>query len=239
MGHTIEIPARDGGAFAAYRATPATLPAPGLVLMQYICGVNRVMRDIADRFAALGYLAAVPDLFWRQEPNVALIDDPAHPTPEEEKRSLELNAGFDDAAAVSDLQATVDWLRRSPDCTGKVGGLGYCLGGRIAYLMAARTDADCSVGYYGVNIDHYLSEASHIARPLLLHIAGSDILCPPPVQAKIGAALKSQPSVRLETYPGAGHAFALDGGRNFDAAAAALANRRSEAFLAENLRAAG
>jgi carboxymethylenebutenolidase len=239
MGHTVEIAAKDGNAFAAYVATPVTLPAPGLVLMQYICGVNKVMRDIADRFAALGYLAAVPDLFWRQEPGVALIDDPARPTPAEEKKSLALNAGFDDAAAVGDLQATIDWLRASPDCTGKVGGLGYCLGGRTAYLMAARTDADCSVGYYGVNIDHYLAEASRIARPLLLHIAGSDMLCPPPVQAKIVAALQPLPSVRLETYPGAGHAFALDGGRNFDPAAAALANRRSEAFLAEQLVAAG
>ena len=100
-----------------------------------------------------------------------LINDPAKPDPDEQARALELNQGFDDEAAASDLQATISFLRGHGKCTGQVGALGYCLGGRMAYLTAARTDAECSVGYYGVNIDRYLGEAENIGRPLMLHIA--------------------------------------------------------------------
>jgi carboxymethylenebutenolidase len=236
MGKTIEIPATDGGTFSAYLAAPPASPAPGLVLIQYICGVNLVMRKLADQFAGLGYLVAVPDLFWRQEPNVRLIDDPARPTKAEHEKSLALNAGFDDETGILDLMAAMSWLRSSPSCSGKVGALGYCLGGRMAYLTATRSDADCNVGYYGVNIEHYLDEASHIRAPLLLHIAERDVLCPPERQDSIRAALAQVPRAIVQVYPGAGHAFALRGGQNFAAEAAELADRRSLAFLAQHLR---
>jgi carboxymethylenebutenolidase len=227
----IEISSEDGGRFAAYLAEPGTSRAPGLVLMQYICGVNRVMRRLADEFAAAGFLVAVPDLFWRQEPNVRLIDDPTRPSKEEQQKALALNAGFDDATGIADLRATLAWLRRSPRCSGKVAALGYCLGGRLAYLMAARSDADCSVGYYGVNIEKYLHEAGNIRRPLLLHIAGRDELSTPAAQARISDTLAGNACVTLHIYPEARHAFALAGGHNFNAAAAALADRRSMDFL--------
>jgi carboxymethylenebutenolidase len=236
MGEMIEIHSAEGGRFAAYLARPAASRAPGLVLLQYICGVNRVMRGLADGFAAEGYLVAVPDLFWRQEPGVRLIDDPAQPSEAETKKSLALNAGFDDEAGVADLAATLAWLRASPASSGKVGALGYCLGGRLAFLMATRTDADCCVGYYGVNIERYLGEAARIRRPLLLHIAERDALCPPPAQAQIIAALARVPGAATEVHPGAGHAFALPRGHNFSAAAAEAANLRSAAFLSEHLR---
>ena len=223
------------GKFDAYLAVPSQLPAPGLVLMQYICGVNNVMRRLANEFAGHGYLIACPDLFWRQEPGVQLIQDPSKPDPAEQQRALELNAGFDDAAATADLKATLGYLRGRPDCTGRVGALGYCLGGRLAFLTAARSDADCSVGYYGVNIDRYLDEAGAVAEPLMLHIAGADELCSREAHDSIVDTLAPIDCVTLHEYDGAGHAFALEGGHNYRADAAALANERSLVFLRQNL----
>ncbi|MXW93457.1 MAG: dienelactone hydrolase family protein [Rhodospirillaceae bacterium] len=236
-GETVAIEGPDGK-FDAYLARPAQRPAPGLVLMQYICGVNAVMRRLADGFAGHGYLVACPDLFWRQEPGVQLIQDPSKPDPAEQQRALDLNAGFDDAAATADLNATIDWLRGSPDCTGRAGALGYCLGGRLAFLTAARSDADCSVGYYGVNIDRYLGEAGTIASPLMLHIAGADELCSQEAHDAIVGTLDPLDAVTLHEYEGAGHAFALEGGHNYRADAAALANARSLAFLQQHLNGA-
>ena len=231
---TVSIDGPDGK-FDAYLAVPSQLPAPGLVLMQYICGVNNVMRRLADEFAGHGYLVACPDLFWRQEPGVQLIQDPSKPDPAEQQRALELNAGFDDAAATADLKATLRYLRGRPDCTGRVGALGYCLGGRLAFLTTARSDADCSVSYYGVNIDGYLGEAGAISRPLMLHIAGADELCSREAHDSIVDTLAPIDCVTLHEYEGAGHAFALKGGHNYRADAAALANERSLAFLRQNL----
>jgi len=230
-----KIDALDGGSFDAYIAKPTQSSAPGLVLMQYICGVNKVMRDIADDFAAQGYLVACPDLFWRQEPNIQLNDDPANPNPEHFKRALELNDGFDDEAAVNDLTATLNFLRSHDACSGTVGNLGYCLGGRTAYLMAARTDTDCSVGYYGVNIQGYLDEADNIAKPLMLHLAGNDEFCPTDIAATIVDRLDPLPQTTLFEYEGAGHAFALAGGQNYNESASNLANQRSLTFLKDQL----
>ena len=235
MGQDVVITSQDGNAFGAYAATPPEARAPGLVLIQYICGVNRVMRALADDFASKGFHVAVPDLFWRQEPGVQLINDPSRPTEAEQKRALELNAGFDDANGVADLIATVDWLRKGDGASGKVGVLGYCLGGRLSYLMATRSNADCAVGYYGVNIERYLGEVSGISKPLMLHIAGNDALCGPDARAQIAATLKAVPTAEVYSYAGAGHAFALANGHNFDAAAAEAANRRSLAFLSRYL----
>lgn len=237
MGMDVTIAARDGGRFGAYVAAPAQSRAPGLVLIQYICGVNRVMRVLADEFAGHGFLVAVPDLFWRQEPGVQLNNDPGQPAEAEQKRALALNAGFDDDEGVADLIATLSWLRAQPGATGKVGALGYCLGGRLAYLMAARSDADCAVGYYGVNIEGYLGEAERIRRPLMLHIAGRDELCTETARRQIGHRLAMVPGAVVHSYADAGHAFALRGGHNFNAAAATEADRRSLDFLTRHLAA--
>lgn len=234
----ITIAASDGGNFGAYLATPSSGSGPGVVVIQEIFGVNQVMRDICDRLAGDGYIACSPDLFWRQEPGVQLIQDPSKPDPAEQQRALELNAGFDDVAATADLKATLGWLRGRPDCTGRVGTLGYCLGGRLAFLTAARSDADCSVGYYGVNIDRYLDEAGAIAGPLMLHIAGADELCSQEAHDAIVGTLDPLDAVTLHEYEGAGHAFALEGGHNHRADAAALADARSLAFLHQHLNGA-
>lgn len=231
----VTIGAHDEGSFTAYLAKPTAEKAPGLVLMQYICGVNTVMRNLADGFADQGYLVAVPDLFWRQEPGLQLINDPSHPDPEEQKRSLELNAGFDDGNAIEDLKSTLAYLRAHTNGNGTAGALGYCLGGRTAYLMAARSDSDCTVGYYGVNIDGYLDEAPEINRPLMLHIAADDELCSTEAHDAIVGTLTGNTNVTLHEYAGAGHAFALEGGHNYRPEAAALANQRSDDYLRQHL----
>jgi len=219
------------GSFGAYLAQPAGTPAAGIVVAQEIFGVNQVMRDVCDWLAGEGYLACCPDIFWRIEPGIQLTDK----TEAEWARAFELFNLFDVDKGIEDLKATLAQLRGHEACNGKVGSIGYCLGGKLAYLMATRSDADCSVGYYGVGLDELLGEAKAIAKPLLLHMASQDRFAPPEAQEKIKAGLKGHPQVTLHVYDGQDHAFARVGGEHYDKAAADLANERSLKFLKENL----
>ncbi len=166
-GRDITIKTSDGD-FAGYLSTPSAGTGPGMVVIQEIFGVNAVMRGVADALAARGYLALCPDLFWRLKPGVQLSDK----TKAEWDEAFALMNKFDPDAGVKDIQSTISQLRRIPGCTGKVGAVGYCLGGLLAYLTAARTDSDACVSYYGVNIHTKLDEAKTIKKPLMLHIAG-------------------------------------------------------------------
>src|ERR1041384_6336142 len=150
----ITIQAFDGGGFAAYLAVPASGTGPGIVLVQETFGVNDVMRNIADHYARLGFVVLCPDLFWRQEPGIQLTDK----TEAGWKRAFELYQGLDEAKAVEDAASAMKILRAHPACTGKVGAVGFCLGGKLAYLIATRFDPDASVGYYGVGIENALDE---------------------------------------------------------------------------------
>ncbi|MBL8380330.1 MAG: dienelactone hydrolase family protein [Burkholderiales bacterium] len=235
---TVRIESADCGRFDAYLAVPESAQGPGLVLLQYICGVNAVMRRLAREFAARGYLVAVPDLFWRQEPGVMLANDPATVTAEEQRRALALNDGFADAPALDDMRATLAYLRSHERCNGRVGTLGYCLGGRMAFLLALHSDVDCAVGYYGVNLDKYVGEAPALRCPVLLHMAEKDVLVPPPVREQIVTSLALIENVSVSVHPGVNHAFALAGGPNHDAVAAANADQASLAFLDKHLKAA-
>jgi carboxymethylenebutenolidase len=233
----ISIAATDGsGSFGAYVARPtgemvARGPHPAIIAIQEIFGVNQVMRAICDDLAALGLIAICPDLFWRQQPGIDITDK----TQAEWDRAFQLYQGFDEAKGVDDLKATIAVARGIEGGNGKVGTVGYCLGGKLAYLCATRTDADCNVGYYGVGIEAALDEAKAIARPTLLHIAEKDQFCPPEAQAKIKAALGGHPRVTLHSYAGMDHAFARVGGAHYDQAAAALANDRTREFLHQHL----
>ena len=221
------------GPFNAYVAEPKSEgPAPVIVVIQEIYGVNAVMRGVADRYAALGYLAICPDLFWRIEPGIDLTDQ----TDAGNKRAFELFGQFDVEKGVEDLKATLAAVRADPRCNGKVGTVGYCLGGLLAYLTATRTDTDAAVGYYGVSIDQRLGEARNIKAPLMLHIAGEDQFVDKAAQAKMVESLGTNPHVTLHTYPGRGHAFSRTGGAHYDAADAGLANGRTEVFFDKALR---
>jgi carboxymethylenebutenolidase len=220
------IAIRDG--MRGYLAEPAAPNGAGIVVIQEIFGVNAVMRGVADDLANQGYVALVPDLFWRLEPGIDITDQ----TDAEWKQALDLMGRFDVAKGVQDIQASIDLLRARVK---KVGAVGYCLGGQLAYLTAARTDADASVGYYGVNIPAFLGEAANIKKPLMLHIAAEDGFVPKPAQEQMIAGLKDNGHVTLHRYDGVDHAFARPGGKNFNAAAAALANNRTADFFRRHL----
>jgi len=220
------------GSFAGYLAVPASGHGAGVVVIQEIFGVNQVMRDVADGYAAHGYFALVPDLFWRLEPGVQLTDK----TDAEWKRAFDLMNRFDPDKGVKDIQAAIDALRKRQGCTSKIGAVGYCLGGLLAYLTATRTDADASVGYYGVNIQEKLDEAKNIKNPLMLHIAAKDEYVPPASQKKILGGLAGNPHVTIHIYPEMDHAFARVGGAHYDKACADLANGRTATFFRQHLR---
>src|SRR3954463_5632924 len=154
MGERLTITTADG-AFSAYVARPAKPKAPAVVVIQEIFGVNQVMRDVTDGLAAQGYLAICPDLFWRIEPGIDITDQ----SEAEWKRAFELFNAFDVDAGVQDIAATIDAIRADPACSGKVGAVGFCLGGLLAFLTGTRTDVDAAVAYYGVGIEGRVAEA--------------------------------------------------------------------------------
>ena len=227
---TITIDTGDGP-MNAYLALPPGGEGPGIVLIQEIFGVNQVMRDLADGLAAQGYVVSCPDLFWRIEPGIDISDK----TEAEWARAFDLFKTFHVEHGVRDLRATLAALRSHPACTGKVGAVGYCLGGKLAYLMATRTDVDCSVGYYGVGLQDMLGEANQIHKPLMLHIAGKDEFTPPAAQARIHAALDTHAYVTIHDFPSNDHAFARVGGAHYDLDEALIANGLTHDFFKRHL----
>jgi carboxymethylenebutenolidase len=227
---TTTIHSLDGsGDFAAYRADPESAPRGTIVVIQEVFGVNEGIRRKCDHWASKGYVAFAPDLFWRLEPGIELDPD----VPDQFQRGLDLFGKFDQDKGIEDIEATI---RAARSATGtKVGVTGYCLGGRLAYMTAARTDSDASVGYYAVGVDGLLGEKHAIANPLLLHIAGNDGFVPPEVQAKMHEGLDGHPRVTLHDYPGEDHGFATEMGNRRSEAAAQLADSRTEAFFAEHI----
>lgn len=218
------------GEFSAYLAAPRS-DGPGMLVIQEIFGVNKDMRDHCDRLASQGYFALCPDLFWRQEPGVQLTDQ----SEDEWSRAFALLQGFNADLGVTDLKDCLEYLRELEGCTGRVGTVGFCLGGKLVYLMACRSDADCNVAYYGVGLDELLHEAPQITTPTLLHIAEEDEFVAKEAQSKINETLAHHPCVTIHNYPGVNHAFARHNGVHYDEAAAKLADDRTSRFLRTNL----
>ncbi|WP_339830786.1 dienelactone hydrolase family protein [uncultured Parvibaculum sp.] len=227
-GDTIAIETPDGN-FTGYLAKPATGTGPGIVVIQEIFGVNKVMRDLCDGLAGKGYMALCPDLFWRIEPGIDITDQ----SEAEWKKAFDLFGKFDVDKGVADIAATIRTLR--PLSSGKVGTVGYCLGGQLAYLAACHTSTDASVGYYGVNIQNRLDDARGIKKPLMLHIAGKDEFVPPEAQEAVVAGLRDNSHVTIHRYPEMDHAFARPGGAHYDKATADEANDRTLKFFARHL----
>lgn len=227
----VTIQAGDGGSFSAYLAKPQTANGAAIIVIQEIFGVNANVRALCDGYAAQGYVAIAPDLFWRQEPGVSITDQ----SEAEWKKAFELYQGFNETKGIEDLAATLAFIRTYPGVTGKVGAVGFCLGGKLAYLMATRTDVDASVSYYGVGIDKDLGEASAIVKPLLMHIAGNDGFVPPEAQAAIRDSLGTNSLVEIHTYPGRDHAFTRMGGQHYHGEDAKLAHGRTAEFFQRTL----
>jgi carboxymethylenebutenolidase len=230
VNRNINIDASDGS-FKAYIARPAVLPAPVIVVIQEIFGVNADLRGTCDELASQGYFALSPDLFWRMEPGVDMSDQ----TEAEWKRGFALYTAFDYTAGVSDIAFTMQLARSLPGSTAKVGLMGYCLGGLMTFLATARRDADASVVFYGGNTEKHLDEAPNIKTPLMMHLGEEDEYISKDAQTAIIAALAGNTFSQVFTYPGCSHAFARHRGIHFDKNAAQLANSRTADFFQRHL----
>ena len=214
------------GQFDAYLALPTDDKSKGnggILVIQEIFGVNKDMRSHCDQIAEKGYVALCPDLFWRQEPGIQLTDQ----SDTEWAKAFELYKGFNIDSGVTDLIITLEHLRHIDGCNGKVGTVGFCLGGFLAYKMAIESDADCNVSYYGVGIEDHLQQAEKIEKPTILHIAEEDSFVPKEAQLDINERLASNNQITIYNYAGVDHAFARNNGIHFDAAASKLADERT------------
>jgi len=229
-GRYIKVKAHDGGSFEAYVAVPPSGSGPAIIVLQEIFGVNKALRDVVDYYAEEGYVAIAPDLFWRFSPRIEL----GH-TPADFEKAFDYYRRFDADTAVKDIAQTVAAARALAECTGKVGVLGFCLGGKLAYLTAARVGVDCAVSYYGVGIEQALDEAANVKCPVVFHFGDKDDYAPPAAAAQVKAAFAGRQDVEIYMYPGAGHAFASKGRDSFDKPASLMAHSRSIAALRKAL----
>jgi carboxymethylenebutenolidase len=234
MSSTITVNSPDGS-FSAYLARPSVLPAPVVVVIQEIFGVNADLRKTCDDLALQGYFAVSPDLFWRMEPSVDLTDQ----TDAEWAKGFSLYKAFDRDAGVADIALTLGLARSLPGASGRVGLMGFCLGGLMTFITTARHGADASVVYYGGGTEKQLDEAPGIANPLLMHLGEEDEYIPKEARLAIVGALADNSLASVFTYPGCSHAFARHGGAHYDGQAADLANARTLAFLDLHLKAHG
>jgi carboxymethylenebutenolidase len=230
MSQTINIQT-EGGEFSAYIARPASSFAPVVVVLHEVFGVNEDIRLTCRELADKGFIAIAPELFWRQERGVDLSTW----SDAEWQKGLALYSAYDRDVGVCDVIATVRAAEQLNGASGKVGVMGFCLGGLLTYLTAARHNIDAGVAYHGGDTESYLGEARGITAPLLMHLAEEDEFISKDAQARIKAALADVPSATIYSYPGCNHAFARHTGLHYDAKAAALANGRTWAFLAQHL----
>jgi carboxymethylenebutenolidase len=220
------------GSFRAYISRPAKLPAPGVVVLQELFGVNADIRASCDELAAQGFIAIAPDLFWRQEPGVDLgVTSEA-----DWQHGLRLYTAYDRDAGVKDIVETVRAVVELPEATGKVALQGYCLGALMAFITAARYEVDAAVAYHGGDTEKYLGEVGGLHAPLLMHLGEEDEFISKTAQAQIKAALAGRANATVYSYPGQRHAFSRHNGAHYNTAAAALANKRTSEFLHQQLQ---
>jgi carboxymethylenebutenolidase len=227
----IKVPLRDG-VMGGYLAVPDGPPKGAIVAIMEIWGVNDTMRAHAHEFAEAGFVCFVPDLFWRQEPGVELSDR----NPEDVKKAFDLYYDFDYDLGVRDMEDTVKHIATLPECNGKVGAVGYCLGGKLCYLLCCRTDIDCAVAYYGTYIEHNIREVGNLHRPFMLHMAMKDRWVQAEVNELLERRLRPNPLVEIHQYPGADHAFARHGGRTYSKPEADRALALSVEFFKRHLQ---
>ena len=228
---SVRIRAKDGGDFEAWLAVPATTGrGPGLVVLAEIYNANPWVRSVVDRYAAEGYVVIAPDLYWRQAPGAYLPY-----TPEGQQRGRELAAAMDLTKFVDDLRACADWLRQRSDCTGRIGTVGFCLGGKLVWLGMSQHVVDAGVAYYAVQLAEHLAAAKAIDAPLMMHFGSLDHRVPPDLYERIRASLAGKPHAHTYWYEGADHGFNRDGYPPYHPEAAALARGRTLEFLAMHL----
>jgi carboxymethylenebutenolidase len=231
MNDRITIEGRDGS-FDGYISRPKTLPAPAVVVLHEVFGVNADIRKTCDELVEQGFIGVAPDLFWRQEPGVDLsvTSEP------DWQHGLRLYQAYDRDAGAKDVKDTANAVAKLPGCTGRVAVLGYCLGGLMTFLTTVRYGADAAVVYHGGDTEKYLGEVDGLNAPLLMHLAEEDEFISKAAQADIKAALAKKPKATVYSYPGQNHAFSRHGGAHYNAEAAALAHKRTYEFLRQQLQ---
>lgn len=230
-GEMITISAGGGTSVEAYLARPeGDGPWPGLVILSEVYNVNHWVREVADGYAQQGYLCLAPDLYWRQDPGRYL-----EYTPEDQQVARALGYSMDLDAFTGDMADYVRALTERPDCSGNVGSVGYCLGGKLVYLAVARGLVEAGVGYYAVQLDQFLDEAKDVTRPLMLHFAELDEHVPQDTVAAVKEALAGKAEVEIYDYLAADHGFNRFGYPPFHPEAARVALGRSLAFLKRHL----
>lgn len=231
MTTNTQIPTLDGkDSMPAYVASPAGTPRAAIIVIQEIFGVNPGIRKKADDWAARGYLAVAPDVFWRQKPGVEFDAD----IPEQFQEAIGYMMKHDFDLGIRDVEATIHWIRRQQGVA-KVGLVGFCMGGKVAYMAATRTDVNAAVGYYGVGIDQMLNESHAIANPLMLHVPTADGFVPAEAQKAMHEGLDGNPHVTIHDYEGLDHGFAAEHGVRRNIEAAELADRRTAEFFEKHL----
>jgi len=226
----VTLAAADGGTFDAYLTTPAAPNGGAIVVLQEIFGINPYIRSVCDDLSAQGFYAIAPDLFWRQARGVELNGAVA----EDLKRAMALSQALDHGLAVADALVAAEHARGLPGSNGRVGAIGFCLGGKLAYDLATKPQISAAASYYGVAIQQSLDRMSAVQCPLILHVAQNDHLCPPEAQAKIAEAAAARDAVQVIAYPGVGHGFARRGPM-YDPAAAQSANAATIKLMMKTL----
>jgi carboxymethylenebutenolidase len=227
----VTVKADDGRSFQCFVARASQSPAPVVVVIQEIFGITEWLKSYANDLAKAGITALVPDMFFRLEPNLKLDDN----NPKDLEKAFKCYGEFDQAQGLKDLQSAVTYARNMDGSNGKVGCVGFCLGGLMAFQMASNSDVDTTVAYYGGGIDSKLNGADKIRRPILLHFAENDQFIPTPALKQIADKLATVEMATVHTYPNMDHAFARIGGNAYDKDAAALANKRTVDFFKEKL----
>jgi carboxymethylenebutenolidase len=220
------------GEFGAYIVRPSVLPAPAVIVLHEVFGVNADIRQTCNELAEQGFIAVAPEMFWHEEVNVNL----SVTSEADWQHGLRLNQAFDRDAGARDIRDTAILAAKLPECTGKVAVLGYCIGGLMTFLTTARFGADAAVAYHGGDTEKYLDEVGRIDAPLLMHLGEEDEFISKDAQAQIKAALAGKPNATVYSYPGQYHAFSRHNGAHYNAAAAALAHERSYEFLRRHLQ---
>lgn len=227
---SVRIQTREGAAFEAWLSLPPSGRGPGLVVLAEIYNANPWVRSVVDRYAQDGYVVIAPDLYWRQEPGAYLPY-----TPEGQQRGRALGAAMDLDKFVEDMRTCAAWLRQRPECTGRVGTVGFCLGGKLVWLAMSHHAVDAGVAYYAVQLGDHLDAARTIDGPLMMHFGSLDHRVPPELYERIRGALSGKAHAHTYWYEGADHGFARDGYPPYHPEAAKLARERSLGFLGQHL----
>ncbi len=223
---TAEIARAGDRRFEVYLARPAKARGPGILVLSDMFGLNEPIRAVADYYANLGHAALVPNLFWRSDiPGAIPYDDPQHAKAWTRLKALDLDV------VSNDMRTAADWLRGQPFANGKVAAIGFCGGGRFAFLAAVRCGVDAAASLYGLGVSEHVGEIGNARGPLQLHYGLKDEHVPRAEIDAVAAGLRGWPNVEVFLYPEAGHSFANPVRPTYDAAAAKLAGERIAAMF--------